>query len=64
MCRPSRAGEGIDTLGTRGFSRAQRDDFLAEGRATSSETAIRNKDLTWPKPETAQEKSLVPRIKD
>ena len=33
------AREIRDTLGTRGFSRAQRDDFSTEGRTTSGEGA-------------------------
>ena len=42
------------TLGTRGFSRGQREfSVLAEGRHTVK---------TWQKPETALEKFLAPRV--
>ena len=52
-----------NTLGTRGFSRVRREFLvLAEGEAARKKLFARVTIKTWPKPETALEKSLAPRV--
>ena len=50
---------GLNTLGTRGFSRVRREfSVLAEGRSHERRTGARVTIKTWQKPETALEKFL------